>query len=413
MVGATSAATVSSRPRLTGLAPWLGAGVALGVLVVFWGRSEELAIFWAIGLAFGIILQRSRLCFAGAFRDLFLTHDTRTLRAILLSLMVASVGFWLLMVRLVPNPAFGDLPPGAHVTPVGLHLVVGGVLFGIGMVLAGGCVSGTLFRIGEGYLASVVALVGILGGLSLAAHSWNWWWQHHLSALPTLWLPALVGHGWALALTILALAALYLLASWWELRAGPPLPGPSSAPGLPAFSLRDHLAALHQRLLGRGWPVGVGATALAVLNVFSFVFSHPLGVTGELSAWAERLTGLVGLSAGPLLGLDRLAGCNLALGSSSDWLTSSFALDAGVVVGAFLAALAAGEFKVRLPRRKGRYLQAVGGGVLMGYGAGIAIGCTIGAFFSALPSLALSGWLFGASLAAGAWLGTLVIKRLP
>ncbi|GIW10722.1 MAG: hypothetical protein KatS3mg061_1779 [Dehalococcoidia bacterium] len=413
MVGATSAATVSSRPRLTGLAPWLGAGVALGVLVVFWGRSEELAIFWAIGLAFGIILQRSRLCFAGAFRDLFLTHDTRTLRAILLSLMVASVGFWLLMVRLVPNPAFGDLPPGAHVTPVGLHLVVGGVLFGIGMVLAGGCVSGTLFRIGEGYLASVVALVGILGGLSLAAHSWNWWWQHHLSALPTLWLPALVGHGWALALTILALAALYLLASWWELRAGPPLPGPSSAPALPAFSLRDHLAALHQRLLGRGWPIGVGATALAVLNVFSFVFSHPLGVTGELSAWAERLTGLVGLSAGPLLGLDRLAGCNLALGSSSDWLTSSFALDAGVVVGAFLAALAAGEFKVRLPRRKGRYLQAVGGGVLMGYGAGIAIGCTIGAFFSALPSLALSGWLFGASLAAGAWLGTLVIKRLP
>jgi uncharacterized membrane protein YedE/YeeE len=413
MVGATSAATVSSRPRLTGLAPWLGAGVALGVLVVFWDRSRELAIFWAIGLSFGIILQRSRLCFAGAFRDLFLTHDTRTLRAILLSLMVASVGFWLLMVRLVPNPAFGDLPPGAHVTPVGLHLVVGGVLFGIGMVLAGGCVSGTLFRIGEGYLASVVALVGILGGLSLAAHSWNWWWQNHLSAMPTLWLPALVGHGGALALTILALSALYLLASWWELRAGPPLPGPSSAPALPAFSLRDHLAALHQRLLGRGWPVGVGAAALAVLNVFSFVFSHPLGVTGELSAWAERLTGLVGLSAGPLLGLDRLAGCNLALGSSSDWLTSSFALDAGVVAGSFLAALAAGEFKVRLPRRKGRYLQAVGGGVLMGYGAGIAIGCTIGAFFSALPSLALSGWLFGASLAAGAWLGTLVIKRLP
>ena len=82
------------------------------------------------------------------------------------------------------------------------------------------------------------------------------------------------------------------------------------------------------------------------------------------------------------------------------------------MIGALLAASAAGEFKFRAPRQRRRYVQSFGGGTLMGYGAGIAIGCTLGAFFSAIPSLGLNGWVFGASLLAGAGLGTQVIKRI-
>jgi len=54
----------------------------------------------------------------------------------------------------------------------------------------------------------------------------------------------------------------------------------------------------------------------------------------------------------------------------------------------------------------------VGGGVLMGYGAGIAMGCTIGAFFSGIPSLALNGWVFALFLGIGAWVGTQAIRRI-
>ena len=72
----------------------------------------------------------------------------------------------------------------------------------------------------------------------------------------------------------------------------------------------------------------------------------------------------------------------------------------------------AGEFKLRAPRQRRRYVQSVAGGCLMGYGAGIAIGCTLGAFFSAIPSLALSGWIFGIALLAGAGLGTRIIRRI-
>lgn len=84
----------------------------------------------------------------------------------------------------------------------------------------------------------------------------------------------------------------------------------------------------------------------------------------------------------------------------------------GLFAGALVAALLAQEFKLRVPRKPIRYAQSLGGGLLMGYGAGIAVGCTVGAFFSAIPSLAANGWLFAAALAGGAYLGTKVLPRL-
>jgi uncharacterized membrane protein YedE/YeeE len=58
-------------------------------------------------------------------------------------------------------------------------------------------------------------------------------------------------------------------------------------------------------------------------------------------------------------------------------------------------------------------MQSLVGGIFMGYGSGLAIGCTIGAFFSSIASLSVSGWLFGAALAGGAYLGVQTIRRLP
>ena len=84
----------------------------------------------------------------------------------------------------------------------------------------------------------------------------------------------------------------------------------------------------------------------------------------------------------------------------------------GLVAGAFVAALLAGEFKIRAPRQGRRYAQVLGGGVLMGYGAGLGIGCTLGAFFAGIPSLSLSGWVFGLGLLGGAWVGTKAIRRI-
>jgi len=112
------------------------------------------------------------------------------------------------------------------------------------------------------------------------------------------------------------------------------------------------------------------------------------------------------------LGLSDIGGCAV-LANETGVFGHTFAVTVGLLPGALIGALLAKEFKVRLPRRKIRYAQSLGGGVLMGIGAGLAIGCTIGAFFSAIPSLSISGWLFAATLAVGAFAGVQTIRRIP
>lgn len=88
-------------------------------------------------------------------------------------------------------------------------------------------------------------------------------------------------------------------------------------------------------------------------------------------------------------------------------------LNTGIIVGSFTAAILAREFRIRAPRTPRRYIQSFGGGIIMGYGAGLGLGCTIGAFYSAVPSLALNGWVYAIALAGGAFVGVQVIKRFP
>jgi hypothetical protein len=142
-----------------------------------------------------------------------------------------------------------------------------------------------------------------------------------------------------------------------------------------------------------------------------FIYDHPWGFTGEVSRWMIGISNALGLGPGELAGAASLPGCALEIGDSGV-LNHMFFLVWGMVFGSFVGALFAGEFKIRLPRQKSRYLQSAGGGVVMGYGAGLAMGCTIGAFFSAIPSLALNGWVFALCLAIGAWVGVQIIQRL-
>jgi uncharacterized membrane protein YedE/YeeE len=165
------------------------AAAAFIILVAMAASDRLLAVFWLFGLAFGFVLQRSRFCFASAFRDLFLLGDARMMKGVLAGLAVATAGFTVLMARLLPEVGFGSLPPGATVLPLGIHTLLGGVLFGIGMVLAGGCTSGSLYRAGEGYVGSMVALLGIILGLEISSHTWNWWWEMHISRAPLIWFP--------------------------------------------------------------------------------------------------------------------------------------------------------------------------------------------------------------------------------
>lgn len=409
---------VASRPRgpdVSRYRRYLPAIVALllAAVVYFWSAAHVsiLGLFWLFGLALGFVLQRSRFCFAGAFRDLFLLKHGHTMKGIIAGLAVATLGFSMIMATLVPNPSLGALPPDAHILPLSVAMVLGGLMFGLGMVVAGGCVTGSLYRMGEGYVASWVAIGGVLIGLFALNHSWNWWWDKSISSAPKVWLPEYLGYSGAIAGTLAVLGVAYLLILWWESRSRIPSFIPK-APEAPITDFRQRVLSLWDSIFVRGWTPIVGGVALGVINVLMYQGYHPWGVIGELSRWTTGAGDLVGLSAGPLKGMDKLAAGCVALVSEGRY-AHPLMLVTGIVAGSFLAAALAVEFKVRWPRRPVRYVQALAGGLLMGYGAGLAIGCNIGAFFSAIPSLALNGWVFALTLAVGAFLGVQVIRRIP
>ena len=143
-----------------------------------------------------------------------------------------------------------------------------------------------------------------------------------------------------------------------------------------------------------------------------FIRYRPLGVVGELSRWSSDLAGNIGAGVGELKGISDIPGC-VPRFVEGTWITDAFMLNVGIVAGAFTAALLAREFRPRVPRGPRRYVQSLGGGVVMGYGAGLGLGCTLGAFFSAIPSLALNGWIYVIALAVGAYAGTSFIRRFP
>ena len=398
----------------------LGAFCVSGVLLlilgytVYTGTHGE-AVFWLAGIAFGITVQRSRFCFTSAFRDFFLLGQTRILKGMLVGLAVCTVGFVMVMSTVSPNPGFGAAPSDANVLPVGLSTLIAGTLFGIGMVLAGGCVSGSLYRMGEGYVGSWLAIGGVMVGLFLLNNSWNWWWDNLISSEPQIWMPAEISYTGALVLTTFLLATLLYLAVWRERRATAGFVMPEikrkSQENNPANTTSE-ITGYFRNIFRKEWSPIVGGIALGIINILLFIRFRPLGVVGEISRWTTSLSSSLGLQELHLKGMEGLGACAMTVAEGS-WFTSGFFLNFGIVAGALASALFAREFKLRIPQTPIRYVQSIVGGVIMGYGAGLGLGCTLGAFFSAVPSLALNGWVYAVGLAVGASLGVQWIKRFP
>jgi len=382
----------------------------LGVLTLAGSRADPaFGIFAVLGIGIGATLQRSRFCFNSAFRDLIQFRSGRTMKGVIVGMAVATAGFGVHMRNLLPNASLGPIAPEAHAVPLSIALLAGGVLFGIGMVIAGGCTSGSLYRIGEGYLASWVSVAGILAGLVLVSHHWNWWWQHAIRGAPVVWLPRYLGYGGAVAATLVGLGLAYALVLWIESLGGVGVQEYTAPTG--ARSFREKLHEIVIAIFGRGWPATVGGAVLGFLNVQSYNAHMPWRIIGELSRWGNAAAAAAGLGPGPLQGTEELSACVVTVGGGL--FTHGFLLNTGLIGGSLTAALLAHEFKWRFPRRPVRYVQSLGGGVLMGYGSGLALGCTAGAFFSAVPSLAVNGWIFALALLGGAYIGIRVIERIP
>lgn len=321
-----------------------------------------------LGLLFGVVGQRSRFCMAAAVSNVMLMKDFRQFQAYLAAVVIAVLGTQLL--------EFGDWVSVADSTyrhaPVSvLGLAVGGLLFGIGTVFAGGCIGRILVRTGEGHVSALLALGAISLGATMAFVGFL--------ETPRIWL-----------LQVLTI----------ELKAGDA--SLASLLGLPLWLLVTSITLimfgtailLVRRAYDQNRTLLQGGVAIGMLVVVGWF------LTGYLAHDDFNPVTPASMSfAGPLT---RTA--LLLTVSSSPVTYFSIVLVFGVLLGSFSSAYISGSFRITAPDAK-TVIRTLGGGLLMGVGAMLAGGCNIGHGITGLSTLSVSSILAITMIVVGMILG--------
>ncbi len=342
-------------------------------------------------------MYRADFCVAGTFRDFFLFRKTIMLRALLLLIVTTMV-----LVEILRQLGLLPLYPFPLLGSPSLANIAGGILFGTGMVTAGGCVVGTLYKMGGGSIISAAAFIGLIVGSGLYAEIHPWWsgivkrftfFKGHLT------LPQVIGCSPVLIIIPLVLVCGFFFYRWQRQK-------------------KWHRTSFVEGYL-QPWKA---ALYLALLGTLSYLLvGMPFGITTAYAKAAAYLTKIVTPNhvaqtafynavpldySAPISHIQLLGGA----GPVVDAITYiQFPLIAGIILGAMIAALRVGEFKIyyRVPARQ--YVSALAGGIILALGSRMTPGCNIWHLFGGLPILNMQSLLFLAGIIPGSYIGTKIL----
>jgi uncharacterized protein len=342
---------------------------------------------FALAVAFGAIAQRTHFCTMGAVADIVNIGDWTRMRMWLLAIGVAMIGF-----NAMVAAGWIDAANSIYAGPGLLWLsnLVGGLLFGVGMVLASGCGSKTLVRLGGGSLKSLVVLCVLavsayatMRGVVAVARVATL--DAAALTLPTGQdLPSLLAHATGASRRTLAL---------WV--------GGGLGLALVAWVL--------SRPAGRGAEVllaglGVGAVIVGVWWVsgrLGFLPEHPVTLEPSFLATNSRRMESLSFVAPVAYTLDWL----ILFSDTSRVLTLGIVSTLGVALGSAAVALASGSFRWEGFAGAEDTANHVVGAMLMGVGGVTAMGCTVGQGLSGVSTLALGSFIALGGIVAGGVLG--------
>jgi len=347
-------------------------------------------VLWAgfvLAAAFGAIAQRTHFCTMGALSDIVHFGDWTRLRMWVLAIGVAMLGF-----NAMAGLGWVDARNSVYAAPRLLWLsnLCGGLLFGLGMVLASGCGSKTLVRIGGGNLKSLVVFV-VVGFAALAT----------LRGVSAVLRVASVD---AVALTLPTAQDLpSLLAAWTGAERTRLALGLGAAVGLvlAAAALASPQGRSADAVLG---GLGIGAVIVGVWWVsgrLGHLAEHPQTLEQAFLATNSRRMESLSFVAPFAYTLDWL----ILFSDKSRVLTLGIVTTLGVVVGSAAMALATRRFRWEGFGGVEDTANHLVGAVLMGVGGVTALGCTIGQGLSGLSTLSLGSFIAVAAIVFGAVLG--------
>ncbi len=329
------------------------------------------------GAALGFVLQRGRFCLTGGFRDMYLTKNNRMFYALLLAIAIQSVGVYALI-------QFGLLQYEAG-TFSWVAIVIGSFIFGIGIVLAGGCATGTWYRAAEALIGSWIALIFYMltcammkSGVLLPLNEKLSSVQVHNNSIPKTF-------GVNVWVFIAILVIIVAVIMFKEAR----------KPKLVIPSLKPKKSGIAHLLFERRWHPYFTASIVGIIAIIAWPLSEATGRNSGLGITTPSANILQYLVSG-----DK---------SILNW---GVFLVLGIFVGSFIAAKGSNEFRLRVPEVK-TIVSSVCGGSLMGVGASLAGGCTIGNGLVSTAMMTWQGWIALAFMILGAWTATYFVFVRP
>lgn len=439
--------------------------VAIGSV---WALSVDtrwiyLLVYVWFGLAYGMFLQYGRFCMASAVRDLFAVGVPRMAVGIMIAVCLYS-----LVAATVKTSGFNSF----HPHPLGWHIIIGGLIFGFGIIFTGGCATGSLYKAGEGNMGSVLVIISISFSQAVFVVLDGWfdklapasWTQSALAkgmpaelSVDQGWFDLFTaGYIWdlkgatlsdmlevsnplvasylvnSLLVTILPAAVIIVLLYVFYFRKGYLRRQKLQQP-----VMNDHLHGIWAMVtssrntaiagIGLGifaglhvWVTGLLRDHYGIFNFGEMLadMGHTAGlsiqdtvfdpgywyITTQEAQWGAWVMESMGMQMRDniFFGLEN--------GVPNPLINAPGFMSIGIILGAALLALLRREFKFKMPSMETAMFALIGG-LLMGIGARIAMGCNIGAYFATVSNGDPSGWLFLLGMVAGGYVGVKLFNR--
>lgn len=385
-------------------------------------RNYKLGLFLITGISIGYLMQRSRFGFAGGIRRLYITGESSLTKALMFLLAIS-----LIVTAAIHYGAYNNgaevayrAAEGAYIIPgtqsvykVNMGTVLGGILFGIGMMFGGGCASGTLTDAGEGEVRSWIVLPFFIVGSLWGVHDITWWKETiFFTAQTQVYLPDIFGYFGAIVVSLLGFLGIYIFSKKYESKRKKentfiPLEYAQWEKELPETKdYKFFSKETYHKFFVKRWSFYTGAVLLMVMfEVVLLTSGKSWGVTSTFAEWGAWLFRVDVSNWGYFA--DKMDSINAGFINDPGSMRN-----VGIIVGAMIAPLLAGRFSLKIGFNFKDVIFYALGGLLMGYGARLSSGCNIGALYSAICNMSLSGWVFLPSLTIGGIIGIKLVKKL-
>ncbi|SES10361.1 YeeE/YedE family protein [Salisediminibacterium halotolerans] len=355
---------------------------------------EMFVLAAAFGLTYGFLLQKADFCFVASVRDFISVGDSRTGKGVLVLMATALVGWGVVLTF-----GFASLDE-LWTVPFGLSNLIGGLLFGIGMTIAGSCASGALYRSGMGYVHFWIVIAAMITGNLLFSFIYDPW------AIDYFFEPLATDGGYSLyemntpfLILPLVIVGIMLLLTIKRFGVSGFLQGVKD-------SLTDWQGNPFKQ---QHWDVRFCAFLMGITATIQFATFSNISVTGP----ETRMGGVI---LGSIFGEDAVYN-NMYLnemfaGYPSVGLGPEETLVIFILVGAMISALLSGSFKIRFPKAK-RLPYAIGGGLLMGVASRMAPGCNIANVIAGVGGMSIASFIAIIGMALGVFIATAYIFKMP